>query len=297
VNFSIVAFIAAFGAGAFGAAIGALPAFIIFGILVLAGVATNLGGGPDFLGPVSFGLFGPHIAGWASGVAAAAYAANKGKLATGRDVASPLMGLASPDVLLVGALFGGIGYVINWLFNLVGFAWTDTIALTVVVSAIIARVAFGKTGIFGKPPQGTSRMAMPAEANKWLPWQSSAGQIALIGLGGGLMAGYFAINVPNVGHVIGFAISAISLVMLQFNLKVPVSHHITLTAGVAAMASGSLLWGAAFGLLAAFVGEYMSRLFLVYGDTHIDPPAVTIALLTSLSLLLAALGVYAFQLP
>ncbi len=296
-DFSIISFIAAFGAGIFGAAIGALPAFIIFGVLVLAGVATALGGGPDFLGPVAFGLFGPHIAGFASGVAAAAYAANKGKLANGRDIATPLMGLADPATLAIGAIFGGLGYVINWLFNLVGFPWTDTIALTVVVSAIIARIAFSKTGVFGKPPQGTSRMAMPAEANKWLPWQSSTGQIALIGLGGGLMAAFFATNVPNVGHVIGFAISAVSLIILQFGGKVPVTHHITLTAGVAAMASGSLIWGALFGLVAAFIAEYVSRLFLVYGDTHIDPPAVTIALLTSLSLLLAALGVYAFQLP
>ena len=197
--------------------------------------------------------------------------------------------------LLIGVIFGAIGYLINWLFNQVGFAWTDTIALTVVVSAFIARLWFGKTGLFGKVPAGQSRLARPKVGSEWLPWQCDVPQLVLIGLGAGLMSAYIAKTVggANGGTVLGFAISAVSLIFLQVNFKIPVTHHITLTAAVATVASGSLIWGAAFGLLAAFVGEFYSRLFLIYGDTHIDPPACTIATLTSLSIVLSAVGVYA----
>lgn len=63
------------------------------------------------------------------------------------------------------------------------------------------------------------------------------------------------------------------------------------------MASGSLIWGAVFGVSAAIVGEFMADLLVVRGDTHINPPAATIAALTSVSLLLAALGVYNVPMP
>src|SRR5690606_39599695 len=119
------------------------------------------------------------------------------------------------------------------------------------------------------------------------------------GLGAGLLSAHIALllGAENGGAVLGFAVSAISLALLAFGLKVPVTHHITLVAAVAATASGSLIWGALFGVLAAIVGEIMANLFVVHGDTHIDPPAATIATLTSVSLLLAALGVYNLPLP
>jgi len=292
--FNIVSLISAFGGGIFGAAIGAQPAFIFVGFLVLVGVAIQAaGGGGDYFGIIPFGVFGPHVGGFAAGVAAAAYAANKGKLTTGRDVASGLMGLNSPDVLLVGGIFGIVGYAINWAFSQVGFAWTDTVALTVVVSAIIARLIWGKTGVFGKVVGDQSRYA-PNDATKWLPWESDRLQLLVLGLGVGLMSSYFAIvlGASKGGASLGFGLSAASLILLQYGTKIPVTHHISLCAAVAAAASGSFIWGSLFGVLAAFFGEFVACTFLVHGDTHIDPPAATIAPLTSFSLLLAALGVY-----
>lgn len=290
-EFSLVSLVVAMAAGVFGVAIGALPAFIFVGLLIFLGLGIG-GDGFPFLGAVAFGAFGPHVGGFASGVAAAAWAGSRGKLASGRDIVTAGCGLNEPMALVIGVVFGAIGYLINWLFNLVGFAWTDTIALTVVTSAIIARLAFGKSGVFGKAPQGKSRLARPAAGSEWLPWQCDTPQLIIIGLGAGLFSAYIA-NLVDGGVFIGFAISAISLVFLQTGFKVPVTHHITLTAAVAAAASGSLIWGALFGLIAAFLGEFFSRLFLVYGDTHIDPPACAIATLTSLSLALSGLGVYA----
>lgn len=295
----IISILVAFGAGIFGAAIGALPAFIFVGFLILTGVAIQAGGGSTaFLDFVPLGpAFGPHVAGFASGVAAAGYAAKKGKMPTGRDIALPIMGLDAPVALLIGGLFGVLGYLLNWVFGLVGFAWTDTIALTVTVSAIIVRILWGN-GVFGKVAAGESRFS-PTDATKWIAYQNSLAQRIVIGLGAGLMASFFALQLgaENGGVLLGFAISAASLVFLQVGAKVPVTHHITLVAAVAAAASGSYIWGALFGVGAAIVGEYMACLFLVHGDTHIDPPAATIAALTSLSLLLAALGVYNIPLP
>jgi len=292
---SLTGVFVALAGGIFGTAIGALPAFIFVGFFIIAGVAAQAaGGGADFLTTVPLGaLFGPHTGGFAAGVAGAAYAAKKGKLSAGRDIATAVMGLNSPDALLIGGLFGIVGYVINWLLSQVGFAWTDTIALTVVLSAIIVRLVFGKTGVFGKPAEGMKRFA-PDDATKWLVWQSDLAQRIVIGLGAGLMSAYIALTLgPDRGGVVlGFGFSAASLIFLQYGTKVPVTHHITLVAAVAATASGSLIWGAAFGILAALVGEVVSCLVYDYGDTHIDPPATTIALLTSLSLAVQALGIY-----
>ena len=66
-----------------------------------------------FLNATAWGpLFGPHIA-FAGGVAAAAYAAKTGKLKSGgKDIVASLMGLNAPDVLLVGGVFGSLGYAL-----------------------------------------------------------------------------------------------------------------------------------------------------------------------------------------
>jgi hypothetical protein len=40
---------------------------------------------------------------------------------------------------------------------------------------------------------------------------------------------------------------------------------------------GGLIAGAVTGIVGALVGEMCARLFLIHGDTHIDPPAAAIA--------------------
>jgi hypothetical protein len=72
---------------------------------------------------VAFGpVFGPHIA-FAGGVAAAAYAARRGELDDGADIITPLAGLATLDVLLVGGVFGAAGAIaIRSMFGLIPLA-------------------------------------------------------------------------------------------------------------------------------------------------------------------------------
>ncbi len=64
----------------------------------------------------------------------------------------------------------------------------------------------------------------------------------------------------------------------------------TLPASVAAVAvvsvGGSevvaILIGAVAGILGALLSEFFSRLFLIHGDTHIDPPTNTIFVMATL---------------
>ncbi len=283
--FSLIGLIIAFGGGIFGASLGAVPAFAFVGVLVLVGVAIQAAGGDgSFTGTVAFGYFGPHVGGFAAGVAAAGYAASKGKLDSGRNVGVGLM-INQPDVLLIGGLFGMVGYVINWVFGLVGFAWTDTVALTVATSGIIVRLIWGKTGVTGKVASGQSRYA--AFSDHLLT-------NIVLGLGVGIFSAalVLGVGVAKGGSVLGFGFSAFSLIFAIMGLKIPATHHISLPAAVATAASGGLIWGIIFGILGSLLGEFWGNTLNDHGDTHIDPPAATIATLTSLSLLLAFVGVY-----
>lgn len=270
---------AAFGGGLFGAAIGTLPAFVFTGLLVLVGVAAAAaGGGTDILTNVAFGsVFGPHIS-FAGGAAATAYAYRRGFLETGRDISIPLMGLNRPDVLLIGGVFGLVGYLLNALWQMIGWgSMTDTIALTVAVSAMIARLLFGRSGLIGKS-------WTPNASFHWVRHQETAAQIAAIAIGAGLVSAYMAgvLGPERGGDVLGFGIAAATLVFAQFGLKVPVTHHIALPAAVAAVASGNIYIGALFGIVGAFAAEAVSRTVHMHGDTHIDPPAAGIAITTVL---------------
>ena len=78
------------------------------------------------------------------------------------------------------------------------------------------------------------------------------------------------------GAVLGFGVAAASLIFLHSGSTLPVTHHIALPAALAALASGNIVIGVVFGLVGAVAGEFFSRLFLIHGDTHIDPPAAAI---------------------
>lgn len=291
---------AAFAGGLFGAAIGGLTAFIFTGFMVLVGVAIGLVGGDfDFLTNVAFGpVFGPHIS-FAGGAAAAAFAARRGDIESGRDIGTPLTSVGDPLVLIVGGLFGMGGYVVQVLLASVltirdgALALTDTIALTVAISAIVARLLFGRSGLFGslEPDAAERGRLKPGGAQVWVAHQQEMWQASALGLGGGLLAAWVVWTVSQVNQdlvasvvTLMFGVSAASLILLQFGLDGPVTHHMTLPGGVAAAAvvaaSGPaglvLVAGAVAGILGALLGELYSRLFLIHGDTHVDPPAFAI---------------------
>ncbi len=278
-EFSFLELLVAFAGGIFGAAIGALPVWILCGLAVLIGASINLAtGDPTFTNIVAWGSFiGPHTA-FAGGAAAAAYAAKKKELGNGRDILTALVGLNNPKVLFVGGIFGALGYVLLWMImqvpNYSEIVWTNTIALAVVLNMVIARFVFGNTGLFGKPAAGQNRW-IPSETGSWVPYQSEPMQLILLGIAIGVPAAWLANVLPgSVGITFGFV--AFLLIFMQFGYKVPVTHHIALSASVITATTGDIGWGVGFGILAAFFGEFFACTLVYHGDTHIDPPTTAI---------------------
>lgn len=338
--------IAAFAGGAFGAAIGGLPAFIFTGILVIAGetgtlatkaVASVVSVDPSQLtalgltNSIAFGpVFGPHIS-FAAGAAASAYASNKGYMDTDFDYHEAkdinyAFG-TKPDVLAVGGLFGVAGYLMAQTMTAFAAPW-DPVAMAVVLSAALHRVAFGYD-IVGRPAEGWLNM-QPFEEDRfrdtaqgvtdggqrqsgplnrlvvepWLPQQYRWTNVGFLGLIVGILGAYIGYATGSV--YLGFGISAASLIFLSIDIEnFPVTHHITLPSSTAVFAMapqgtpiGSVpltqvvLVGAAIGIACALFGELFQRVFYAHGDTHFDPPAAAIVFGTFLVALLSAIGVF-----
>ena len=340
--------VAAFAGGAFGASVGALPAFAFTGLMVIAGEAANLVGnalaaevggvaaaniGVGITGSVAFGpVFGPHIS-FAGGAAAAAYAAKKGYMNTGfpfhmaKDITFAQG--TKIDVLVVGGLFGVLGAVIRQASAAFGLPW-DPIAVGVVLSALLHRLAFGYDLIgpvggdglldmspFGREEKRSDRSAksvVGVSGNRfvvepWLPHQYKWGNVAMLGLVVGLLGAYVAIETGS--PFLAFGISAASLLFLNLGVEqFPVTHHITLPASTAALAvtasgqdveaavlsgappMGALVVGAVFGVVCALFAELFQRIFYAHGDTHWDPPAAAIVFGTLLIAGLYLTGVF-----
>lgn len=277
---TIIAILLAIAGGIFGAAIGALPAFIFTGVVGLAGWAIALAtGDATFVNQVVFGaFFGPHIA-FAGGVAAAAFAGNKKKLLDlGNVINIPLGSFNDVSTLIVGGIFGVIGLSLNYLFSSV-FGWTfDTIALTVATSGLIARFAFGSSGLLGKFQANETE-----KKRSFFPDGQTFIFTILFAAATALLASYVA-DLTQSGIV--FCISAASLMFAQMGFKIPTTHHITAVAGTATLLSGNIWYGVLFGVISAIILEITGRTVNSYVDTHIDPPAVAIAASTCIAVLL-----------
>jgi hypothetical protein len=308
VDLQLVAYIAAFGGGLVGAALGGLFVFSLCGIFCIVGVVAALAGSDyDFLGQLAFGPFlGPQVA-FVGAVAAAAYAKRTGKLDDGKNILSPLVGLGSSSVLLVGGAFGVLGFAVEKALKSAvsidstitsAVVLTDTVALTVVILAAATRLSFGRTGLVasnrGGPGAQIATRWHPTATQAWLPFQSHRLQVATVAVGFGLAAGWLIVSLPESARALGpillFGFSATTLLLLQIGLSGPVSHHITLPAGLAAVAVLSagapstiaLVAAVGVGLFSAFLAELSSRIFHTLGDSHFDPPACAIAVTTSL---------------
>jgi hypothetical protein len=278
----------AFCGGAFAAMIGALAAFIFCGITLLLGLILAISGSRfDFIGLVPFGvIFAPHIS-FVGGVAAAAFAKRMGYLESGKDIVTGLLSLKKLSVLAIGGIFGAIGYLLNiGLSNLMA-GGIDTVALTVVIMALLTKlvfdVNFSLSGLIGVVPEGRRRFGSNA-GGIWLEYMKTPSEKVMVAIvAGGLSAYVTQVMLQNpttesVAAFFGFGLSATSLLFLQFGINIPVTHHITLVASYAVIASnGNILWGIAGAILAAFLGDILANTFFVYGDTHVDPPAMGIA--------------------
>lgn len=329
--------LAAFAGGAFGAAIGALPAFIFTGFLVMLGesvkiLAGDLSGIAGFdsssmeqaaaiTDQLGFGpLFGPHIS-FAAGAAASAYAAKKGYMDTGFPYHEGKNIIFAhgpkPDVLVVGGLFGILGYWITTLSVAFNLPW-DPIAVAVVLSAFAHRLFLGYP-LMGKAENGYMNMKpfengelrsqkLSGETKRrlkvepWLGHQFKWMDVSMLGMVVGVLAAYVTYVTGSV--FLPFGISAALLLFLNLGVaNIPVTHHMALVSSTAVVASTGgefmehsmgmmLLTGGFFGFIAALFGEWIQRLFFAHADTHLDPPAAAIVLGTLLIAILAMTGVF-----
>ncbi|ELZ71169.1 hypothetical protein C5B91_06130 [Haloferax sp. Atlit-10N] len=325
----VVLLLAAFAGGMFGAAIGALPSFIFTGFVVLlgetAGIVIRQFEGADLItagelgtgitGSIGFGPFvGPHIA-FAGGVAASAYAGKRyadmdpseGGYHFGKDITYAFG--TQPDILAVGGLFGVLGLLISRIAGGIGLP-LDSVALSVMTTAFIARIAFGYpligspagSGLLDMSPfeKGTMRgdgSGRPA-TEPWLPHQYKWVNIVVIGLGAGILGGWTWLITES--FFLAYGISAASLLFLNLGVeKIPVTHHITLGgsafgAVAAPMVGGSepliIVAAAVGGLIGALLGEVTQRVAYAHSGTHVDPPAMSITIYSLLIGVLFLLG-------
>jgi hypothetical protein len=256
--------LAAFAGGVFGAAVGALPAFTLTGVLVVVGELYDLAretvapSAPELAltGSVAFGpVFGPHVS-FGGGAAAVAYAAKRGYLDTDfdyHDAKEITRGMGTRlDVLLVGGAFGVLGHLLKTGSALV--LPLDPVAFGVVASALAHRLVFGYS-LFGAgrdfldmgpferdeprlaadggrtEPVADGTQDRPA-VEPWLPYQYRWPGVAAIGLAFGAVGGYLTHLTASV--FLGFGVSVLLLVYVVADVaEIPVTHHMTLPAGFA----------------------------------------------------------------
>lgn len=269
---------AAFGGGAFGAAIGALPVFILTGVFSVAGGLLGMAGIAEYsIGCITFGSFlGPHIA-FAGGVTAAAYAANKRKLLdSGADIATSPYGTGDYTILLVGGLSGILGFLIKYFYAYIGLT-TDLPGATVLTLGILARLLLGKSGLFGSYHGSEKRV--------WFPKGKKLILTTVFGAIIGLVVSGTAITLKDAGissaalamyPIVCFGFSAVHLIFTKTGSLFPATHHITLLSASAVVMSGNFYIGVATAILAALFGDLAACSINSYCDSHIDPPATTI---------------------
>lgn len=331
--------LAGFAGGIFGAAIGALPALSLAGVVIVAGetlavvfpestAATldvfGVGAAPlDAVGTtaaIGFGpVLGPHVA-FAGGVAGAAFAGRKGTFDTtfryhqAKQIAKPLG--SAPRVLLVGGVFGLFGVLVARVATGLSLP-VDPIALAVVISAFVHRLVLGypllgrvretehslldmspfeNSAYWGdednETAQGTGGRHV---VEPWQPDHYAWENNVVLGVGVGLGAGFIALATGSV--FLAFGITLASLLFLAGGLyTLPVTHHMALPAGIAALAVDTdplvaLVLAGIFGVLGAVIGELAQRLFYAHGDTHFDPSFLSILATSLLLALLVTAGV------
>lgn len=277
-EFTLNILMAAFCGGVLGTAIGALPAFIFTGVAGFVGISVIAAGGSDiFLNELAFGpLFGPHIV-FAAGVASAGLAGNKKKLTdTGMDILTPLVKTKDLQVYFIGGIFGILAYLVNMLFMRLNLT-VDTIAMSVFVSNVVARYAFGTAGIFGEFFSGRKN---DKEKYHFINTKLLAFNVFWSFTISLLIC--YIIDVTGISILFGFCLSAFLLIFLQMGFEFPVTHHITLVAAYGYAATGSIFIGGLFGVLAHVVGEMVNNTMNSYGDTYIDPPGATIFICSAL---------------
>lgn len=268
--------IAAMGGGIFASIIGGTNAFIFTGLTGLAGIIMNMsGGGEIFLTGIPQGVFfAPHVA-FNSGVVALALLKRMKdydeveELIDGTNTFLPLYKYKEVLPIVAAGITGGLAYLLNILFSQNLKLNLDTVAFTIVIFNIATRFFIGKSGLVPKLSSDSERYE---ETNKNLLFN------IIWGAGLSTVIAYITLLTKN--ELIGFYISAVSLILLSLGKDIPATHHISLVTGYAALQFGNIYIAILFGILATIIGEYFNATVNPEADTLIDMPSAVIALLS-----------------
>lgn len=185
----------------------------------------------------------------------------------GSNIFAPLVSTNNVGVLLVGGIFGVLGYAITSFLNGSGFP-ADNIAIGVVVANILARILFG----------GSLFSQLPAEVNKIelltkplifnVIWSFS---LAIV------IAG--VVDIIQIS-LFGFVLGAFVLIFIAAGINIPMIHHIALIAAIAMMTFGNIWLAGLFGVLASLLCDFIGVHVNAKVQSHIDPPVAAIIILS-----------------
>lgn len=250
-------------AGMIGSLIGGMETFILYGGALLV-QAVMMACGADVTDYTAWitNLFLLPACIFNGSVAATGYAAKKHEIQAW-EIEKSLAFTHDPKVMLVGGGAAAFGYVLCALISNSGFG-IDAGSASVVTVGVICRLLFPRPQIWN--PDAPRALN---DRDRWIFDLMVAGCAAAAG----------ALLVKMTGFVsIGFGFSAFLLLFQLFDKAFPTTHHVTMTAGYAVMASGSLVIAVLFGLLAHAVFMVFAAFFNMGCGSHIDPPAVAIGI-------------------
>ena len=296
----------AFCAGAFGAMLGGSAAFALTGVFCAISMAALVGGAdaPFLHTAVAFGPMMLPAVTYAAGATSAHYARWRGYIpyGEGRNTDRALWTLGYPDVMIFGGCIGALGWVCNNLMGRLGLgAIMDTSAAYIWFITLTLKILLDHE-VFSTMDAESARLGrFHRQARSWQPAMTRPFDMVLYA---GVIAGIAACCTAEIlasenellrqyGVFLPFSVSAVVLVLGQGKTKVPTTHHITICASYALAAGGNVGWGVLAGVLVHIVGDFLGRVFHVHGDVYICPAAMSIVVVSLLTMgLLPAVGAY-----
>ena len=264
-----------FGVGILGAMLGGIQTFICTGFAgVVVYILKAAGVEPTLLGDsVLNTLLLPAIIFNASAMATAV-AARKYPQIKGWDITRSLIFTHDTLVMLVGGAAGAGGYLLFSLLTYLGLP-ADAGSWAIVLFGIVARLTLSTGRKWN--PDATEYYRKEG----WQYWVFQTVNCLAV-------AGVFAFILHEAGpefYGVGFSISALLLIFSYAGdgQKVPTTHQITNIVGVTlGLTNGNIALAVLFGLISNHIYLVFSKYFNEDCSTHIDGPAVGIALTTLL---------------
>lgn len=202
-----------------------------------------------------------------------AFAARKGYDVEGWDVTHSLLFTHDPVVMLTAGLGGLAGYLVYAAAVSLGVP-ADQGSCSVILIGVLTRLLLGNGHWVN--PEATAYYQREG-ARYWL-FQLING-VAICGVTAIVLS-----HVDPAYYTIGFSVSAALILLSTFDVQhktYPTTHHETLVVGYAMAATGgNVVLATIFGLAANLIYLLFARYCNENCDTHIDPPAVAIAVMS-----------------